>query len=665
MGIKVRVEEKIDERNSLAKKLASRRERLRQEQAEEKEGEIEDSLAEIYQDNDGERIDVNRMKIRRKQGLVFWFFNILIFSLVVIVLGFGAYYYIIYGKGTDSTDVSINIAAADTVSAGEEFTYTINCKNQEYVALKSASLKVDYPENFIFISASPEPKDGNNSWDLSRINSRAERIVKIKGKIIDRAGATGVLLAQMTYMPENFNSEFKKENSDSVTVKDVGFTVGFDFSNTALVSEQENITLNLKALSANYLPEFRIRMEKDDNVKLGDTVVNRGVPNKENGNSLKVEKLTEDQKDIWKVSGLQKKEEMIEIKYRIKEKKSDTQAIKLFFEAMSGGKYYVFLEKELPIEVMKSDLNLNLILNGTRNDQPIDFGQKLNYSIVYSNKGEASMKDVVIMAVLDSDFLDWTTLDDKSNGREMGDTITWTKNEIPGLEKIDVGGQGTIDFAINVLSFKESDLGKNFVVTSYTQYAIGGLEKFSQASSTTASSSPDNFDNRSNTIESIINSDLSFKEQVRYFDENNLPVGNGPLPPSVGERTSFKVYWDLTNNLHDLNDVVVQTVLPVGVDWDSHNRTSVGTLSYDQPTQTVTWTIGRLPITVFRADAEFNIALTPGEDSRNKIVVLLNGSKINALDAKTNAALEKKSIAKTTKLDDDEIANMSSDGRVK
>jgi uncharacterized repeat protein (TIGR01451 family) len=315
---------------------------------------------------------------------------------------------------------------------------------------------------------------------------------------------------------------------------------------------------------------------------------------------------------------------------------------------------------------MKSDLNLNLILNGTRNDQPVDFGQKLNYSIVYSNKGESSMKDVVIMAVLDSDFLDWTALDDKNKGREMGDTITWTKNEIPALEKVDVGKQGTIDFTINVLPFKESDLGKNFVVTSYSQYAVGGLDRIGQVGSTTASSTlSDNFDNRSNTIESIINSDLNFKEQVRYFDENNLPVGNGPLPPVVGERSSFKVYWDLTNNLHDLSDVQVQTVLPIGIDWDSHNRTSVGTLSYEESSRTVTWQIGRLPITVFRADAEFNIGLTPKEESRNKIVVLLNGSKINALDVKTNSALERKTIAKTTKLDDDEIANMSNDGLVK
>jgi hypothetical protein len=109
----------------------------------------------------------------------------------------------------------------------------------------------------------------------------------------------------------------------------------------------------------------------------------------------------------------------------------------------------------------------------------------------------------------------------------------------------------------------------------------------------------------------------------------------------------------------------LETVLPAGLNWDEHNRTSVGSISYDSNSKKVTWQIGRLPITVFRADAEFNISVIPAESDRNKIIVLLNGSKVTAVDVKTGAALERNSVPKTSKLEDDEIANMSSDGRVK
>jgi hypothetical protein len=362
---------------------------------------------------------------------------------------------------------------------------------------------------------------------------------------------------------------------------------------------------------------------------------------------------------------LQKKEENFTIKYRIKNKIADNQQIVLTFVANVASKDYPFLVQTISFQVMKSDLNLNLILNGSNADQPVNFGQAMNYSIAYANKGEAAMQDVVIMAVLNSDFIDWTTLSDVNKGREMGNTITWTKNEVPDLAKIDAGEKGTIDFSVNVLPFKENDLGKNFKIESYAQYAVGGLDKLGSVASSSASSTSAGIDNQSNTINSTINSDLGFKEQVRYFDENNMPVGDGPLPPVVGQTTSFKVYWNLTNNLHDLNDVSLETVLPNGVEWSAHNRTSVGTLAYDAASKKVTWNIGRLPITVFQASAEFDISLTPTQDQRNKIVVLVSGSQVTATDANTGASLEKDSVPKTTKLEDDSIAGMSSDGRVK
>jgi hypothetical protein len=664
MGIKVRIdEEPIEGKSDLAKKLMAKRSKLHKELEEKRESEIEDSLSEIYRDDRGQKIDVNRMKIRRKQGIVFWFFNILIFVLVILVLGSGAFYYIFYNRGTDSTAVDLQITAPDTVVAGQDVTYTVTYSNQEYVGLKNANIKLDYPSNFIFTTADPAPSVNSDTWNVGQIAARSTGKITVKGKIVDKAGAASIVLAQMLYMPDNFSSEFKKEDSANTIVKNVGFDTSFDFSNTVLVGEEEEINIDLKPLDADYLPQFTVRMQKDDNVQLGDTIVDNGATGAENGNSLKVEKVKDAVNNLWLVSGLQKKEENFTIKYRIKDKTADNQQITLSFEANMGGKNYTFLVQQIPLQVMKSDLNLTLILNGSNNDQAVNFGQVMNYSIAYANKGEGAMQDVVIMAVLNSDFVDWTTLKDPSSGREMGNTITWTKDNIPALAKVDVGAQGTIDFSVNVSAFKENDLGKNFKITSYAQYSLGGLNNSGSASST--SSAATGIDNQSNTIVSTINSDLNFKEQVRYFDENNLPVGDGPLPPTVGQTTTFKVYWNITNNLHDLNNAVVRTTLPNGVEWSARNRTSVGTLAYDNANKQVIWNIGRLPITVYQASAEFDIGLTPTNDQRNKIVVLISGSKVTADDTATGASLDKDSLPKTTKLEDDSIAGMSSDGRVR
>ncbi|MCX6796578.1 MAG: hypothetical protein NTW06_03715, partial [Candidatus Falkowbacteria bacterium] len=105
--------------------------------------------------------------------------------------------------------------------------------------------------------------------------------------------------------------------------------------------------------------------------------------------------------------------------------------------------------------------------------------------------------------------------------------------------------------------------------------------------------------------------------------------------------------------------------LPSYVIWNNKSRTNVGTIEYDQSNNKVTWNIGRLPISVFRADAEFNISVVPTINDRDKIMVIKPGSEVTATDSITGAVLSKKTEAKTSKLEDDDIAQRNNDGIVR
>jgi uncharacterized repeat protein (TIGR01451 family) len=374
---------------------------------------------------------------------------------------------------------------------------------------------------------------------------------------------------------------------------------------------------------------------------------------------------------------LDNKEKDLVLKYKIKEKEDDNEEIGIKFEYGSeidifkrdennGGykrekqeRFFTFYEEKFNFEVVKSDLNLTLLINGSKNDKAVNFGDTLNYSIVYANKGDTVMNDVVIMAVLNGEFLDWTSLKDPKNGEEKGNTISWSKKEIPELESLARNKEGMIDFSINLLELSDNDFNKDLKIVSYAQFDFG------EEPSSEADNDEEENDNKSNTIINQINSDLSINQEVRYFDDNNIPVGNGPLPPEVGETSSFKVYWSITNNIHELRDTSVSVSLPDYISWDEKSRASTGRISYNQEEHKVVWQIGRLPVSVFRADAEFNISIRPKEEDRNKIMVLIPGAEVKATDNETGGEIEKKTDPKTTKLEDDEIANFSNDGRIK
>lgn len=609
-----------------------------------REDEIDENLSEIYKDENGDMINVKKLDTRKKKSFFAWALNI-VFSIAIIVgLSYGIYYYY-QNQNSGSTGVKLTISAPDNVVSGEEFFTTIDIKNLGSVDIGDIKLNIKYPDNYIFLDSSEELSSNNTSLEIEKIFSRESKEIIIKGKIIDKYGSNNIFISSMNYIPDNFSSEFKKEDTTNVVIKNIGFDIDLNYLNTALVEEENELILIFNSQENVFLNSFNIVFDLPENIEISSVE----QVDEDNGNIL-IKKLKD---NVWELSGFNNdsNSQELEINYLVKEKIEDTQKISIRLEKSDeGGEKYVFFEKEIELDIVKSDLNLTLILNGSKNDQTVNFGQKLNYSIVYANKGEIDMENVILMAVIEGDFVDWNSLQESTGGIVSNGSIIWTEDQIRDLKKLEKNEEGIIDFSINVSNFNESDLGKKFRISSSVQFSTGNEEKSN--------------DNYSNTIISNINSDLNLKEEIRYFDEDNIVVGSGPLPPKAGEKTTFKVYWIINNNLHELNNTKVELNLPSYVTFEGNAKVSTGDIKYDITNHRITWDIGRLPIAIYRSDAKFDISISPDSGDVNKVLVLSPGSSITAVDVETNDTINKKNNAKTTKLEDDEIANISSDGRV-
>ena len=610
--------------------------------------EIEESLSEIYQDENGEMVDVKKMDVKKRHGFGFWFFS---FLLTFFLVGGGAYYgynNLYLQSGTDATAVDFFIEGEMEVVVGEEYFYTLRYKNNSNIAIKNIHIQVNYPEHFKVLDIYPENKIENDAvWEIEFLPPYSSDSIRIKGLMMGFKDETGIMFAEMSYNPENFSSEFKKEASINTVISDIGIDFDFDYASSILVGETEELTLHFNAKENNFINNFRLTLEPKENVE----ILNYIGEDRENLAVFKQERP-----GVWQISEVRQDEVMLPIRIKFLEKVDEEEKLCFSFEYRGSDESYTkFKDEILNFEVMKSDLNLTLIINGSREDKGINFGDTLNYSVVYKNKGETEMKNVVIMAVLESGFLDWATMQFDAKGKERGNTITWTKKEIPSLASIEKNQEGVIDFSINVMKAAPTDGSLEYQIKSYAQFSIGQFgeeEEGEEAEEDSAGAG----DNLSNTIINVINSDLELSEAVRYFNEDNIPVGTGPHPPKVGEITGYKVYWGLSNNLHELKNLVIKVKLPEYVDWNDKNRATVGEIKYDKILREVRWEIGRLPVTVFQASGEFSISVTPTEEDKNKIMVLLPGSEVTAIDDKTKAELSETTKAKTTKLEDDSIA---------
>lgn len=619
-----------------------------------RECEIDSNLSEIYSDRKGAKVDVKKMSIKKRSS---WIIRFLRNLFTLILIGAAAYFTYAYwlSSSNDVSGLDFKIGAPENILAGEEFSYQVTYHNPTKYSLSHARLEIQYPENFIFTSASIAPASGNYGWDLPDMEPGASASLMITGRLINLPDSANVVVGYLSYLPGTLSSQFKKEASASTIISGLGFAVDLTYSNTAFINQENEITLVLSDVQENNLGDFNVAftlpVEADASVVMPSS--NKAtVTSLVAATSTKII-ISKTGGAVWQISNLLQASgrQEIPLTYKIKQK-SDNQEIKVRLEKkMENGESYVFWEKSFKPELVSSDLNLMMILNGSKSDGALTFGQPLNYSLTYSNHGSSVYKDVVIMAVLNSDFLNWSSFTDEKKGEIRNHTVIWTKNEIPELAEIKPGDEGTIDFGINLAAFKDSDQGKNMDVVSYGQYSMNNKTIKTD-------------ENKSNTITSKINSDLSLSEQILYFNSDNVPVGSGPLPPKVGEKTSVKVYWTIKNNLHELTDTRVVLSLPSYVAWDNNNTTNVGNISYDSVTRQIIWEIGRLPVSVYRADAEFGISLTPMESDRNKILVLSPGATVSATDTETKETITKKGIARTTKLEDDDIAGLNNSGRV-
>jgi hypothetical protein len=256
------------------------------------------------------------------------------------------------------------------------------------------------------------------------------------------------------------------------------------------------------------------------------------------------------------------------------------------------------------------------------------------------------------MAVVKGDLLDWQALKNPANGLVGDNSLTWTKEQLPALADLAPGASGTLDFDLAVKKYDSSDLGKDSSIESYGQFNINDRPASLN-------------DSRSNDITLKVNSNLGLEEKALYFNDDNVPVGTGPLPPKVGQKTTVRVSWKITNDWHELDNVRVVSPLPSYVNFEGAGNVASGNLTFDPASHAVVWNIGSWPVSSYQTTADFNLSVTPTAAQRDTILVLLPGSTVSAVDQETKGELSKKNKPKTTRLEDDNIASLNNSGVVK
>jgi len=624
-----------------------------------KDKEIDSHLHDVYSDKKGKKINVSQFDVKKRPSFFLRFIKRLLF-LTILVAGVYFLYNYFYADSNDISSLKLEIIAPEKVQIGEEYSYKIIYTNPSKYLMSEIELEIQYPDNFIYTGAEIDPIRGNYGFKLPDLQAGQTEEITITGMLINSTDSVNLAVARLSYQPGSFSSIYKKEESVSILVGGFGYNLSLETPGAVFVNQENKLSLifsekeNEDFYSA--MSEFDIRFEFSDNIDVELELNVDDDKNEEEGeeseekDDIVLEKLDS---RAWRLSGFNQEivsKELI-FNYTVKEEVDDFN-IKVYLEKKAADNNYVFVTNNINSEVISSDLSISLFQNGSKNDQSIGFSEDLTYTINYSNMGSKSYDNVSLMVIIEGEVIDWNSLWMEKEGELSGNSIIWTKEDIAELEKIQPSEEGEISFSLKTKEFSEDFLLSDLEIKSLAQYNINDQELEEKGS-------------LSNEIVTQLSSDFTFSEKVMYFNEDNVPVGSGPLPPESGQRTSFRIYWDIYNNVNELRDVVVRYQLPEQIEYSGNQNTEVGSIDYDFNNRQIIWNVGYLPLSTNHLQAYFDINLEPTNNDVGKILILSPGSTATAYDIKTKSNLVKKSKSKTTKLEDDEIASYNNSGLIK
>lgn len=262
-------------------------------------------------------------------------------------------------------------------------------------------------------------------------------------------------------------------------------------------------------------------------------------------------------------------------------------------------------------------------------------GTKSDVRVHYKHIGQSPLQNVRINLTSRDAFL----------------KTTETKEVV--LATLNPGDEGDATFTVSVQENVETRL-----LTAYEQ-----LKLRTKATVTYALASDPEATLSTTSAESItpLTTPLVFESFGRFTSPEGDQLGRGALPPRVGQKTSYWIFWNIDGTTNPLQNVQITGKLPKNVRATGKQTSSESRgVTIDMETRTVSWNPGtvsptRNPLSqVF--SAAFEVEIIPETAQIGSNAPLLTNIFFSGTDTFTGAALTRSLPNVTTNLPNDRLA---------
>lgn len=533
--------------------------------------------------------------------------------------------------------VEVAVQAPSELASGSTVAWRVTINNKNKTPLQGAQLDFFFPEGAFEFSqglpaagSSRAPSARELLGDVSPFQS-VER--SFKARLIGAKEDNKFAKAVVSFTPPGVNARVEKQAASTTRISSVPIALTVEAPNQLLADNEINYLISYFNASEFAFADLTLRVEYPPGFTFIEAEPAPGGLN-----------------SAWTIATLAGSGQgTVKIRGTLSGERDEVKPLKVVVETKQGGSagspYIKYTEAGVTTQILGSPLALSINLNGQTNAS-VDIGGTLEYTLRYENTLDVPLEDVTLLAQLVGNIFDLKTL--RTNGAfdVVSNTISWGGLEQPELKTLKPNSPGQASFSIRLRDrlpiLDASD--KNFTVkvvgsidTKKVPPLIGGSRL-----------------ERTVTLITKVNSRLVAQPKIVYRETSSSIQNYGPVPPQIGQTTTYTVHIALINVANDLADVEVRTTLPTGAAWTGQYTANAARegVSYDPGAKTLTWQVGRVVATTGIAqptkELVYQVSVTPGPSDRYRVLNLTGEIVATGADAFTGATLTSKSLPLTT-----------------
>jgi len=586
----------------------------------------------IWDDNKEENRSFNRAE--KSSSFLRNFF--LLALLLCVLAGGYLWWTLTQGRVSVSNEnIVIDMRGKTFVDGGEDIDFEVDIINRNVTSLTLVDLVIEYEKN-------TDEREGFGietiRVPLGTIEPGEQLREEFDIALFGEEGDRRIVTAKLEYRIPNSSSIFVAENSFVVGIRSAPLVIDIKAPDRVIANQEMILDIELTANSDEPLEDILIKIDYPTSFSINSFTREPDFGK----HTWYFDRLDAGERISFQITGTIGGVTGDERTFRIETGSQSEVDERLLSQVYHNDAHGVALESVF--------LATDLALSGI-NEQRIayDNAGEVEGKIRVTNQRATPLADVEIIVSLDGDlYVPGSVRVNSGSYDSNSERLVWTRDSYTRLGLMNPGQSEEVSFSFNLESLideagipRDVDPLMDMVVAvravgqDGTAFTAEGLDRTTIA----------------------VNSVSSLQQETLY-QEGGLP-NSGPIPPEVGQRTTYSLRWFITNSSNELSDAQVITKLPNNIEWTGVFTPQSSNITYNTQTREIVWRPGAIAAGAGGAtpapEVIFQIALTPSLEENSNFLPLTREVSFSAQDVFTNQELTQNKTSHTTRLQGDSI----------